>query len=47
MSGMKPYIVRQGDYLAKIALVNGVNQQDVWNSEKTQISAALGALLMS
>lgn len=34
MSGMKPYIVRQGDYLAKIAFTEGFDGEQVWNHEK-------------
>ena len=34
MSEMKPYIVRQGEYLAKIAFACGFDADDVWNHEK-------------
>ena len=37
MSGaMAPYVVRQGDYLAKIAFVHGFDADEVWNDPKNE-----------
>jgi hypothetical protein len=37
MSGtMLPYIVRQGDYLAKLSFVHGFDADDVWNDPKNE-----------
>jgi Putative peptidoglycan binding domain len=33
---MKPYIVRQGDYLARLAFVKGFDADEVWNDPKNQ-----------
>jgi hypothetical protein len=35
MSGdMQPYVVRQGDYLVKLAWVHGFDAEEVWADEK-------------
>lgn len=35
MSGdMRPYVVRQGDYLAKLAFMHGFDAEEVWNDAK-------------
>ena len=35
MSGdMRPYVVRQGDYLAKLAFIHGFDAEEVWNDAK-------------
>jgi hypothetical protein len=37
MSGtMLPYIVRQGDYLTKLAFVHGFDEDEVWNDPKNE-----------
>lgn len=37
MSGeMRPYVVRQGDYLVKLAFVHGFDAQEVWNDAKNE-----------
>ena len=37
MSGdMQPYVVRQGDYLAKLAFVHGFDAEEVWNDAKNE-----------
>jgi len=33
---MTPYIVRQGDYLAKLAFVHGFDADEVWNDPKNE-----------
>jgi len=33
---MTPYVVRQGDYLAKLAFVRGFDADEVWNDPKNQ-----------
>jgi hypothetical protein len=34
MAYMKPYVVRPGDYLAKLAFIHGFDAEAVWNHEK-------------
>lgn len=36
MGAMRPYIVRQGDYLAKIAFEQGFDADEVWKHEKNK-----------
>ena len=37
MSGdMRPYVVRQGDYLVKLAFVHGFDAEEVWNDAKNE-----------
>lgn len=36
MSAMRPYIVRQGEYLAKIAFEQGFDADEVWKHEKNK-----------
>lgn len=36
MSAMKPYIVRQGEYLTKIAFEQGFDADEVWGHEKNR-----------
>lgn len=36
MSGVRPYIVRQGDYVAKIAAQLGCSEDEIWNHEKNK-----------
>lgn len=36
MGGMRPYIVRQGEYLAKIAFEQGFDADKVWKHEKNK-----------
>lgn len=33
---MKPYIVKQGDYLRKIAMIHGFIEEEVWDHEKNK-----------
>lgn len=33
---MRPYIVRQGDYVTKIAMLVGCDEDEVWAHEKNQ-----------
>lgn len=42
MSGdMRPYVVRQGDYLTKLAFVHGFDVDEVWGHEKNKALAEL------
>jgi peptidoglycan hydrolase-like protein with peptidoglycan-binding domain len=34
---MRPYVVRQGDYLAKLAFVHGFDADEVWNDPKNEM----------
>lgn len=36
MSGVRPYIVRQGDYVAKIAFQLGCTEDEIWSHEKNK-----------
>ncbi len=36
MAEMRPYIVRQGDYVAKLAFVNGFDADEVWSHPKNK-----------
>ncbi len=36
MSGVRPYIVRQGDYVAKIAAQLGCSEDEIWSQEKNK-----------
>ncbi|MFO0653353.1 MAG: peptidoglycan-binding protein [Polyangiales bacterium] len=36
MSGVRPYIVRQGDYVAKIAAQLGCSEDEIWSHEKNK-----------
>ncbi len=36
MSGVRPYIVRQGDYVAKIAAQLGCSEDEIWGHEKNK-----------
>ncbi len=33
---MRPYVVRQGDYLVKLAFVHGFDAEEVWNDPKNE-----------